>query len=208
MSNNMNLSESSEVDVYIAMGSNVGDRSAALNMAVVELKLLGSFLTTSFLYETAPMYHTDQRRFLNAVCKLKTRFPVLLLLDKLQEIERRVGRKVSFRNGPRVIDLDIILYGNVSLSTDRLQVPHLRISERVFVLQPLSDIAPADLLISAPGSPRCEVGEALLALSAQARAEIRRVLPIYNHCTKVTKLMYQESPHQRLMGVLNVTPDR
>ena len=196
------------VDVYLAMGSNVGDRSAALHSAINELKSVGTLQSTSFLYETAPMYHTDQRSFLNAVCLVQTTMPPLELLDELQSIEQRVGRKLSFRNGPRMIDLDILLYGDQTISTERLQVPHPRIAERAFVLLPLSDIAPVSITLSASTSPLCSLQEALQALSVESRAEVKRVLPVHNHLTKQTKLLPLSSPHLRIMGILNVTPDR
>ena len=196
------------VDVYLAVGSNVGDRSAALRSAINELKTIGRLQCTSFLYETAPMYHTDQRSFLNAVCLVQTSLPPLELLDELQSIEQRVGRQASFRNGPRMIDLDILMYGNQSISTDRLQVPHPRIAERAFVLLPLSDIAPGTLALSAAASPIYLLRDALHALPAESKAEIKRVLPVHNHLTKQTKLLPLNSPHLRIMGILNVTPDR
>lgn len=197
-----------EFDVYLALGSNVGDRSTALNLAVTELKSVTSLQKTSFLYETVPMYHTDQRKFLNAVCHVRTRLSPENLLNELQNIERKVGREVSFRNGPRVIDLDILLYGDHSICSERLQIPHPRIGERIFVLTPLSDIAPPELVISHEANKPQNVGDALKSLPPGAAAEIRRVLPVHNSLTKQTRLLYQDAPQQRIMGILNVTPDR
>eukprot|EP01032_Pedospumella_encystans_P020518 gene20518-23306_t len=199
----------SEVDVYLAIGSNVGDRSAALNMALNELKAVGSLIKTSFLYETAPMYHTDQRNFLNAACLVRTTSSPMQLLEILQGIERKVGREASFRNGPRMIDVDILLYGEEVIESERLIVPHLRIGERAFVLTPLADIAPSDLVIApaTASSKELTLSEAYEALTKESKAEVRRVFPVYNHLTKQTRIFPVDSPHLKITGVLNVTPD-
>ena len=200
----------SEVDVYLAIGSNVGDRSAALNMALNELKAVGSLIKTSFLYETAPMYHTDQRNFLNAACLVRTTSSPMQLLETLQGIERKVGREASFRNGPRMIDVDILLYGNKVIESERLIVPHPRMGERAFVLTPLSDIAPSGLVIAhaTASSKELTLSEAFEALTIESKAEVRRVFPVYNHLAKQTRIFPVDSPHLKIMGVLNVTPDR
>lgn len=204
------LSTQRAVDVYLAIGSNVGDRSASINMDIKELKEIGSLCKTSLLYETTPMYHMDQRNFLNAVCLFQTTASPLQLLDALQSIERKVGRETTFRNGPRKIDVDILLYGDEVLNLERLQVPHPRIAERAFVLTPLLDIAPSDLIVAPATESNGEItlAEAYSVLSSESKAEVRRVFPVYNHLTKETKIFPAKSPHLKIMGILNVTPDR
>jgi len=98
------------------------------------------------LYESKPMYFTDQDLFLNAACVLETKLGAVDLLDQLQRIEKELGRVETFRNGPRSIDLDVVLYGSEVINTDRLIVPHPKIAERAFVLKPLCDIIPSDTM--------------------------------------------------------------
>ncbi|KAI7830919.1 Dihydropteroate synthase-like protein [Kickxella alabastrina] len=129
---------------FIALGTNVGDRLANLHKALAYLNAdlpMSHVAETSFLYETAPMYVTDQPAFLNAACLVKTELEPLQLLDELQRIEAKMGRDYSmYRNGPRVIDLDILFYDEAVLKTERLTVPHLLLHERRFQLGPLCDI--------------------------------------------------------------------
>ena len=136
-------SSSLVVDTYIGLGSNVGDRVEAFREALQHLRRLGKVTCTSFLYETPPMYVTDQATFLNAACHLQTSLSPDQLLKELKNIETTIGRKQSFRNGPRLIDVDIILYGNHSIDTPHLQIPHQRLHERAFVLRPLCDMNPS-----------------------------------------------------------------
>mmetsp|Transcript_20856 Transcript_20856/g.45136 ORF Transcript_20856/g.45136 Transcript_20856/m.45136 type:complete len:540 (+) Transcript_20856:159-1778(+) len=204
----------SQHSVYIALGSNMGDRASAILEALHELKALGTVACTSHLYETAPMYHADQPSFLNAVCKFETVLPPLQLLDGLQAIEGRVGRRTSFRNGPRLIDLDLLLHGAHCLASERLTIPHERIAERAFVLKPLCDLlGPHELLPGLLQSPHT-----LLALLPEAdRSEVRRVLPVRNVARNETAVLPLEPPHGEahtrqqsmvmIMGILNVTPD-
>lgn len=131
--------------VYIGLGANLGDRELALLRAVAELgKLPGTRITAiSPFYETEPVGVTDQPNFYNAAARLATALPPLELLDSLKRIEVDVfGRKPSGKWGPRSMDLDILVYGDLVLSEERLTVPHPRLHERRFALQPLCDIAP------------------------------------------------------------------
>ena len=129
---------------YIAFGSNVGDRVDNINQAfaLLEKECSSAVMDTSFLYETPPMYYTEQPAFLNGVCKIATCLSPHDLLAKLKETESTLGRLPSFRNGPRPIDLDILFYNDLVLDDgDHLIIPHKSISEREFVLWPLCDIA-------------------------------------------------------------------
>ncbi|KAJ2880033.1 trifunctional dihydropteroate synthetase, partial [Coemansia asiatica] len=129
---------------YIALGTNVGDRLANLHCALDHLRTdlpKSHLVETSFLYETAPMYVTDQPAFLNGACLVKTELEPIQLLDALQAIEAKMGRDYTmYRNGPRVIDLDILFYDELVMKTERLIIPHLLLHERRFQLAPLCDI--------------------------------------------------------------------
>ncbi|KAJ2352780.1 trifunctional dihydropteroate synthetase [Coemansia erecta] len=130
--------------VYIALGTNVGDRLANLHKALVRLNTdlpTSRLVSTSFLYETAPMYVSDQPSFLNAACLVQTRLDPLPLLGELKRIEAEMGRDFSmYRNGPRVIDLDILFYDELVMETEALTIPHALLHERRFQLGPLCDI--------------------------------------------------------------------
>jgi len=131
-------------EAYIAIGSNVGDRARHLIEARDALASLPDTELTaqSRVYETAPMGPVEQGAFLNAVVQLDTGAQPEALLDHLLEIERAHGRERRERWGPRTLDLDLLLYGQEVVATDRLTVPHPEMHERSFVLQPLCDIAP------------------------------------------------------------------
>lgn len=128
-------------NIALALGSNQGDRLTALRAAKAALTGTVEILATSWIYETPPAYVTDQPPFLNAALVGITTLPPEELLARLKEIEREVGRIPTFRNGPRVIDLDIIFYGDLLLDTPTLTIPHPRMAERAFVLKPLADVA-------------------------------------------------------------------
>jgi 2-amino-4-hydroxy-6-hydroxymethyldihydropteridine diphosphokinase len=128
--------------VYIAFGGNVGDREANLRAALQLLREHVQVEAVSSLYETEPAYVLDQPRFLNGVLRGATRLEPMELLRALKEIEAALGRRPGLRNGPRPVDLDILRYGDVSLATPELTIPHPRIAERPFVLVPLAEIAP------------------------------------------------------------------
>ncbi len=128
--------------VAIALGANLGDRLASLRMAVEKLSLHVDITTRSCLYETAAAYVADQPIFLNAVIIGTTKLEPLPLLWMMKDLESEIGRAPTFRYGPRVIDLDILFYGDLVMETPELIIPHPRIQERDFVLRPLCDIAP------------------------------------------------------------------
>jgi 2-amino-4-hydroxy-6-hydroxymethyldihydropteridine diphosphokinase / dihydropteroate synthase len=124
----------------IAFGSNVGDRIANIEAAVSRMNAQGLRVSKlSSLYETKPMYYDDQDSFLNGVCQIETDLDPLPLLDVLQSIENDLGRKRIFSNGPRTLDLDVILYNNDCIKNSRLNVPHPLMLEREFVLRPLAE---------------------------------------------------------------------
>ena len=148
---------------YVGIGTNIGDRAANVAQALQALAAEPAieFAEASSLYETAPVGKTDQPDFLNAVIALRTSLPPRDLLDALLHIENQMGRVRTLRWGPRVIDLDLLLYGDEQIQTPGLTVPHPRLRERAFVLVPLAEIAP-DLRL--PGDEK-KVGEFAETLS-------------------------------------------
>jgi 2-amino-4-hydroxy-6-hydroxymethyldihydropteridine diphosphokinase len=132
------------ITVYIALGTNIGEREANLRQALQMLPESGVQIRhISSIYETEPVDYLDQEWFLNAVLEAQTELDALDLLSALRVIEARMGSKKAFAKGPRKIDLDILLYGNETIDTPELQVPHPRMLERKFVLIPLAEIAPS-----------------------------------------------------------------
>lgn len=130
---------------YIGIGSNEGDRRGHIDRALAALREVAGveLLLVSPLVETAPAGGpSGQAAFVNGAAVLETSLAPEALLDALQEIERRLGRQRGDRWGPRVIDLDLLLYGQRVIANGRLRVPHLRLRERAFVLEPLAAIAP------------------------------------------------------------------
>jgi len=129
--------------VYLSLGANLGDREANLRAAIEALPGAGVEVgRISSLYETEPVDYLDQPWFLNCVVEGETKLGALELLHALREIETRMGSKKEFAKGPRLLDVDILLYGNETIATAELQVPHPRMLERKFVLTPLAEIAP------------------------------------------------------------------
>lgn len=128
--------------VYLALGTNQGDRESLLKRAI---KMLAddpriSITDHSSIYETDPVGYVEQPKFLNMVLKLNTSLRPTQLLDFTQEIEEALGRKRSIRWGPRTIDLDILLFNNENIKSERLIIPHPRMIERAFVMVPLLEI--------------------------------------------------------------------
>ena len=128
--------------VYLALGSNLGDRLANLRTAIAALPPSVVVRQSSPVYETPPWGLTDQPAFLNMVVKAETRLEPAALLATLKRIEQELGRAPTIRWGPRVIDMDILFYDDLVLETPEATIPHPRLHERAFVLVPLADIAP------------------------------------------------------------------
>ncbi|MBI5024092.1 MAG: 2-amino-4-hydroxy-6-hydroxymethyldihydropteridine diphosphokinase [Candidatus Omnitrophica bacterium] len=128
---------------YIALGSNLGDRVCYIKNAVALLQEKGvSVLKQSTIIETDPVGGPPQRKFLNAVVKISTELSPLELFSVCQSIETELGRVRDVINGPRTIDLDILLYDRLTIDTPQLKIPHPRMFERTFVLEPLKEIEP------------------------------------------------------------------
>lgn len=129
--------------VYVGVGANLGDAQATVLQAVHQLaKLKGTTqCTAAGLYRSAPV-EASGPDFVNTVVRLHTHLGALALLDALQAMELDYGRQRPYRNAPRTLDLDVLLYDNEVICTPRLQVPHPRMHERAFVLMPLAELAP------------------------------------------------------------------
>jgi 2-amino-4-hydroxy-6-hydroxymethyldihydropteridine diphosphokinase len=128
---------------FLSLGSNVGDREKNLRAAIAALPELGvKTKQVSSIYETEPVDVLEQPWFLNCVVKGETTLPPTELLKKLRELEKRMGSTKPVARGPRLIDLDILVYGDQTIDSPELQVPHPRMHLRRFVLAPLAEIAP------------------------------------------------------------------
>ena len=133
-----------DIIAYVGLGANLGDRPANIQTALSALNSTPEIQVTqpSSLYETAPVGVTDQPDFLNMVAALRTTLPPRGLLQVFLHIENQMGRVRNLRWGPRVIDMDLLLYGDRQIHSPGLTVPHPRLRERAFALIPLAEIAP------------------------------------------------------------------
>ncbi len=131
-----------EHTVYLALGSNLGDRLANLKQAIDSLTPQMEVKAKSSVYETPPWGYEDQPKFLNQVVKAKTYLDPEPLLKHLKRLEVALGRQASFPNGPRLIDMDILFYDELILNTPSLVIPHPRLHERGFILLPLMELNP------------------------------------------------------------------
>ena len=155
---------------YVGIGSNLDDPRSRVLKALRELDGLPHtrVVRKSSLYRTAPVGHAAQADFINAVAQLETGLPAERLLAELQQIEARHGRRRSFANAPRTMDLDVLLYADAVVSLPGLKIPHPRMHERAFVLQPLLEISPQAAI---PG-----VGPAQALLAALKDQETERIV--------------------------------
>src|SRR5215467_14330435 len=128
--------------VFLALGSNIGDRYSNLAAALKRIRDVVEIRAVSSIYETEPVGFIDQPQFYNIVCSGTTVLPAPELLKYVKGIESELGRQPSFRNGPRLIDIDIIFYDDLRMVQGDLTIPHPRMVERAFVLLPLVEIAP------------------------------------------------------------------
>ena len=128
--------------IYLALGTNLGDRMDNLRRAVAALHPTVHVTALSSVYETPPWGYTDQPAFLNMALAGETDLEPLELISFLKKLESELGREKTFRNGPRLIDMDILFYDDLIFNQNDLVIPHPRLHERAFVLVPLNDIAP------------------------------------------------------------------
>ena len=130
-------------NVFLQLGSNISDRIIHLENAIKIIKNeIGDIITKSKIYESAPWGITNQKKFLNQIIKITTELNENILLDKILEIEKKLGRIRVKKWGERCIDIDILFYNDAIIETKNLSVPHKLLHKRMFVLLPLSNIAP------------------------------------------------------------------
>lgn len=128
---------------YLSLGSNIGDRAANIKQAIAALPARGVRVTgQSHLYETEPVELREQDWFLNCVVEIETDVQPHELMQALLAIEQSMGRERLLPKGPRIIDMDVLLFGSVVLKQSQLEIPHARLAERRFVLVPFAEIAP------------------------------------------------------------------
>ena len=131
--------------VYLALGSNIGDRKKYIRSTIAMLEKIKGIriMRVSKLYETKPWGYKNQPRFINAAVKIRTELLPMQLLMIIKGIEKKLGRKPQkIKWGPRIIDIDILLYGKQVIKSGRIQIPHPEMHRRIFVLKPLAEIAP------------------------------------------------------------------
>lgn len=147
----------------VALGANLGDREASLLDAVERLNTLGEVVAVSSFFETEPVGYVDQPSFLNGACVLETSLAPLALLRGLLTIEQKMGRDRShgIAKGPRVIDLDLLLYEDVTVTSAELTLPHPEMAGRRFVLEPLAQVA-GDWVVPGSGATVAELLRQLL----------------------------------------------
>ncbi|CAE6492857.1 unnamed protein product [Rhizoctonia solani] len=196
----------------LALGSNIGDRFVNIEKGLQALEKEGiKIVDTSYLYETGAMYHEDQASFVNGVCAISTSLTPTELITLLKRVENEVGRTPTFRNGPRVVDLDILFYDDISVNITEgelpLQIPHPRIQEREFVLRPLSDIIPE---YTHPSEQKSI--QALLSALPLAKDPMHRVMPLIstahpNASAETQHPYWTWGSKTYIMATLNTTPD-
>eukprot|EP00743_Colponemidia_sp_Colp-15_P005789 GILK01006223.1.p1 GENE.GILK01006223.1~~GILK01006223.1.p1 ORF type:complete len:450 (-),score=46.15 GILK01006223.1:90-1439(-) len=182
------------ISIVLALGSNQGDRVRNIQNALQAINKFATVKSTSNLYQTKPAFFTEQNMFLNAACMAETNLSVTDLLKAVKNAEQTLGRTVTFRNGPRVIDIDILFHGPTVHESADLSVPHIGIKDRDFVLRPLMDLCP-DFV-----HPKLNVTIEKLYAGLLETSPLESVTPIGS-----TLFAWGRKTH--IMGIANVTPD-
>ncbi len=125
---------------YLSLGSNIENRESFLKKAIFQIKKIAKIIQKSKIYETSPVGYKNQGDFLNMAIKIETSLSPQKLLDKLQEIEKKLGKEKIIKNGPRTIDIDILIYEDTIVDEPKLKIPHPRMHKRKFVLIPLLEL--------------------------------------------------------------------
>ncbi|KAI7246229.1 folic acid synthesis protein [Hortaea werneckii] len=193
--------------VYVALGSNVGDRLEAIEAAcrAIDEDQEMRILSTSALYETEPMYVENQERFLNGVCEIRTELPPLQLLDRLQALEKGLGRVKTIEKGPRSIDLDILLYKGQEYRDDRLTIPHALMTEREFVMRPLQDIHRRGSLTPLKRSASGYLESLIVSADPVPPSTMYSYTPTGPRSEPLIPMNSKQKT--RVMSILNTTPD-
>lgn len=165
-----NVIEPMTQPAYLSLGSNLGDRENNLRAAIDALQATMHVSVVSSLYETEPVGVVDQPSFYNLALAVQTDLDPQSLLETIKRIEREVGRRPTFRWGPRLIDIDILLYDDLIVDTPQLVIPHREMANRAFVLVPLAEIAP-DLLHPVLALPIRELRDHVAGLQSVRRVE-------------------------------------
>ncbi|MFH1533587.1 MAG: 2-amino-4-hydroxy-6-hydroxymethyldihydropteridine diphosphokinase [Nitrospirota bacterium] len=129
-----------ENKVFIGIGTNIGDKGQNIENALIEIGKIATIKKKSSIHETKPVGYENQGDFFNMAIEIETDLSPIDLIIKLQEIEHKMGRVRDIKNGPRIIDLDILTYGNEIINEPNLTIPHPRMFERDFVMKPLKEI--------------------------------------------------------------------
>ncbi|ODV85647.1 hypothetical protein CANARDRAFT_28405 [[Candida] arabinofermentans NRRL YB-2248] len=205
---------------YLAFGSNIGNQLQNINDAINILNDKGiSVLATSSLYKSKPMYHLDQPDFFNGCLKVKTNLSPLDLLKELKDIEYNLLNRVKkFDNGPRSIDLDILLYDNLIVNEPTLNIPHISMLERSFVLLPLCELIEPTYIHPVTAEPVHNHLSQLLKgffkvdKSIQESIDLETVIPLPSKCSSsrfehMSYDLLNNKTRTQLMSILNITPD-
>lgn len=179
--------------IYLSLGSNLGDRVNYIQVALQKIQLRTVLEKVSFLYETDPVGFLYQPAFLNCACRCSTDLNPIELLNFFEQVMHDMGRIRGAPLGPRIIDIDILMYDDIIFSSDRLTIPHPRMHERTFVMEPLCDIDPN---VMHPVLKK-NMQELLLDLPMSG---LQRVTPIGNQLLRWGTKTY-------VMGIVNATPD-
>ncbi len=190
------------VEVYLALGTNIGERAENLRRALAALPPAFIVEAVSPVYETEPMYVTAQPKFLNMACRARTALLPLEALRALKLVETDLGREPAIRFGPRLIDIDLLFYGDIVFDSPELTLPHPRLHERAFALVPLADIAP-DLVHPVLSQTVSALRD---QLSAQSISSVVKVAMPSRSLT-LGSTTFEWGKQTYLMGIINVTPD-